>query len=68
MGELESLSGSLGHSLAMSELREGVWDGAERPEHVRQGGKGQRTAGDAIRGAFQSQKESFHVSIPGKRG
>lgn len=68
MGELESPSDSPGCRVAMRELREGVWDGAEQPEHVGQDGKGQRAVGGAIRAAFQSQRESFHVSIPGKRG
>lgn len=66
MSKSESLSDSLGHSVAVRELREGVRDRAEQLEHVGQGGKGHRTAGDAIRGAFQSERKSLHVSILGR--
>lgn len=65
MGELESLCDSL---VVVRELWEGVWDGAELLKHMGKDGKGQRTVGDAVRGIFQSQRESFSMSMSGKAG
>lgn len=67
MGELESLSGSLGHSVAMRDLREGVWDGTEWPEHRGQDGKGQRTGRYNQRG-LPEPEGIIPRAHPGKMG